>query len=130
MELNVKDVLEACCIKLETMVVLNVYRPPNGNVETFIKTLQNILIKLKCQNKNKSILLMGDINIDLKKISTHHLTRMYAELLEELGFLSYNTLPTRHCNRSISLIDHIFLYNHNQNVLSNGVMLTAISDHE
>lgn len=44
-------------------MILNVYRPPNGNVECFIEELTQIAESV-CVEQYKDVFLLGDFNID------------------------------------------------------------------
>ena len=57
--------LEACALKLDFLsikaCIITVYRSPNGNVQHFIKGLDNI-IKKNCKT-DVQLIICGDINI-------------------------------------------------------------------
>ena len=43
--------------------ILNVYRPPSGDVDNFVNILQNVITSIRRDNTNE--LIGGDMNIDL-----------------------------------------------------------------
>ena len=49
--------------------VLNVYRPPTGDIDTFINSLKQILEEYR--NQRCDIFIGGDLNIDMKHINSH-----------------------------------------------------------
>lgn len=57
-----------------------VYRPPKTNQSIFVKELGSHILK---HNTNKNFLLVGDINIDLKTISSNR--DLYLNTLSECG---------------------------------------------
>ena len=79
-------------------------------------------------HKNKTIVIMGDFNIDLlkyvtEKDSANFLDSMYASFL-----LRYISTPSRVTPRSKTLIDNIFSNNIEDGSIS-GNIVTTISDH-
>ena len=49
--------------------LLNVYRPPNGDVDIFISTLQNTILYIR-RNKTNEMYIGGDMNIDMLRPNT------------------------------------------------------------
>ena len=63
------DNIEMSVIRLKIpftrdIYVFNLYRPPNGDVDEFINTLQNAILDIR-RNKNNEIYFGGDMNIDM-----------------------------------------------------------------
>ena len=56
-----------------------VYRPPNSNVVTFTSTLNDIIEKIRVNNR--SFWLMGDYNIDLMKNNVHKPTTDFIDMM-------------------------------------------------
>ena len=96
---------------------------PSEFNDTFLKDLLQ-----KITNENKTIMLMGDFNIDIlqydsNKDSENFLDTMYSNFL-----LPYVTAPTQLTTRSQTLIDNIFYNEISKSVIS-GNFSTSISDH-
>ena len=49
--------------------ILNIYRPPSGNIENFIKKNQTAIITIRSNGRNE-ILLGGDINVDMLRTNS------------------------------------------------------------
>ena len=104
-----------------------VYRPPDGSVSLFIKSIKKILFNATKENKN--IFLVGDMNIDALTYNKFKNTKnFFDDLLEKNIFPSIHK-PTRVTRNSYSIIDNIF-----SNNLANGdfeadIFKTGISDH-
>ena len=78
------------------------------------------------EDEGKSLTLLGDFNIDLSDSKASH-----ANFLDILGahqMLPSITLPTRITDTSSTIIDNIFIYPTDSNILS-GNLTVSISDH-
>ncbi|KAL0810711.1 hypothetical protein ABMA28_010035 [Loxostege sticticalis] len=84
-----------------------VYRPPKTNQTIFVKELGSHILK---HNTNKNFLLVGDINIDLKTISSNR--DLYLNTLSECGLTcgvsEYTRIEKRLDKVTKTCIDHIF----------------------
>lgn len=105
--------------------VLSVYRTPSSNLPLFTEHLSSLL---EVVNKNRSVFLCGDFNIDLLKSSSNANTEDFVNLLFSYGLYPLIDKPTRVTVGSATLIDNIFT-----NMLcssTNGIIVTdCISDH-
>lgn len=130
---------ESQFIKVKTsknkfIIIGNIYRPnsaPIASTTKFNDELEIILNKIRTDNSlrnNSDIILLGDYNIDLIKYNTHSESSRYLEILLSHGQLPVISKPTRICQNTASLIDHISIKDHSS-FLDSGVLLTAISDH-
>ena len=73
----------------------------------------------------------GDINIDLLK-NEQTQTQNYLDTLLSFNLTSAITIPTRFTDRSVTLIDHIFIRLPKlkiNNMITAGNLITDISDH-
>ena len=128
----IPNVFESIFIELrlssKTIIIGTIYRPntpPKADIDIFMHTmqqLQNIL-----NTENKEVIIMGDINIDLLKFSTHTKTNEYLENTFSQGYVPIITKPTRITSYSATLIDHIYI-NKQANAIS-GILITDITDH-
>lgn len=111
---------------LETNLVIGVvYRSPDSSYSDFCNAFDEILCAIT--NEKKSVILLGDMNIDIS--DTNHLASSeYLNCLISYGLKSLITVPTRVVpGGSSTLIDHVF-----SNISSNiagGVILSDITDH-
>ncbi len=89
--------------------IFAVYRPPNTNIKDFIMKLDELLTN----NKNK-IYILGDINIDLLKITNN--VNNYLDVINSNGFMVLNYLSENFATRiqhhknntsSKTIIDHV-----------------------
>ena len=80
----------------------------------------------KLSSKNKSVILLGDFNVDLLKYDNHHSTNEFLDSLSHL-FLLHITQPTRIRDSSKTLIDNIFSNTLIENTIS-GNLTATISD--
>ena len=105
-----------------------VYRPPNSNVDTFTSLLNDILDKLKMNNKHCWI--MGDFNIDLMKNNSHKPTTDFINMMFANALIPLINKPTRITSTTATIIDNIFSnkYSAYENIMQ-GNLTTDISDH-
>ena len=86
---------------------LCIYRPPSGNINSFLSTIMNILASVIAR-KFDGLFALGDSNLNLMffddKYVHDFLTLMYSSLFPLI------TRPTRITDTIAALIDHIFLY--------------------
>ena len=110
------------------LTVGSIYRHPSGNLTHFNESLNNCLKKF---NTNNMLLIGGDFNIDLLKpnITT---TQTYLDTMLSYNLIPFITIPTRFTDRSMTLIDHIFIRlpkSKVNNLVTSGNFMTDISDH-
>ncbi|KAJ8734468.1 hypothetical protein PYW08_013718 [Mythimna loreyi] len=85
------------------VAVVSLYRPPAfKNLDPFLKSLDKILSNI---NHYNNIILMGDLNINIKPEKLNPKQTEYLNLLASYGLLSSHTLPTRESN----CLDHCFV---------------------
>ena len=108
-----------------TILIGNIYRPPQGNIETFTQVLEDILAGMDLSKIE--IFIMGDFNIDIldKKNPS---TKKLLELIKTFGLRQLIKKPTRYSKEKDSLIDMIIT---NSDFISNsGVCDVNLSDHQ
>ena len=111
-----------------TYIVGGIYRHPNGNVQHFIKDLEDC-IGMVPQNVN--CILAGDININLMNYN-HSTCFEYFTLLSSFNFTPCITTPTRITDDKATLIDHIFIRRTKHSLsynISSGNLFCDITDH-
>ena len=82
----------------------------------------------KLSSENKSVILLGDFNIDLMKYDNHHSTNEFLDSLSSHLFLPHITQPTRIRDTSKTLIDNILSNTLIENTISDNLTAT-ISEH-
>ena len=131
---NPKCEIETLFIQFEFLnedyVVGGIYRHPNGNTAHFIDDLETAIGKLK---DNVTVILAGDINIDIIKFENEK-TMAYLTTLLSNRFFPFITLPTRITDFSATCIDHIFVkpgghVKQNISEIYSGIFYCDISDH-
>lgn len=109
------------------LIVICIYRPPNGNFNLFTEVLTNILDTCTRKYNTFKIILCGDFNVDFS------IDSMTKKLFLDVT-ASYDLMPTidsytRVVGRSKSIIDNIFVNFHDEIPYSSEVVATALSDH-
>ena len=109
-------------------IVLCIYRPPTGNLNSFFENLTEILDM--CQNHNSlkkyKIILCGDFNINMETVNP--ISQSFKTLLLTYNLSQTIFQPTRITKNSVSLLDNIFI--NFENSCKGEVITTALSDHE
>lgn len=108
----------------EPIIVGCIYRPPNGDLSSFIQQLSNIVNELP----RTPVYLLGDYNIDLLSI-TGDLANEYEQLLVTSNFMPLVSTYTHHkpgCKKTC--IDNIITNNY-ENVVTSGTVSESISHH-
>jgi len=107
----------------------SIYRHPNTDINEFESYLNRVLDKV---NRSKeTVVIQGDINIDLLK-PNNHVTEKYLDIILPKNILPTISIPTRITERSTSLIDHICIYRPLKmlnNQINSGCLLVDVSDH-
>ena len=109
------------------IIICVLYRSPSFNsISEFTENLNKKVEFIK--KEKKDIIIAGDLNIDLLKYSSHHLTTEFLDQLFVNNIIPKTTLPTRITEKSSTLIDHIYTNIDNTKCIA-GTLRTAISDH-
>ena len=101
------------------------YRPPNTDIEKFLKLYDDLIGKFKHQDLTIGI----DHNLDLIKGSQHAATQRFLEMNYDHDMLPTITKPTRVTKSSATLIDNIFCKGTYLNFHESHVIISDISDH-
>ena len=113
--------------KKSNILVGCVYRHPVMDLNEFNDYYLNELL-YKLSSENKSVILLGDFNVDLMKYDNHS-TNEFLDSLSLHLFLPHITQPTRIRDSSKTLIiDNIFSKTLIENTIS-GNLTGTISDH-
>lgn len=115
----------ANCIILElpgNTNIIAIYRSPSETPHEFLNSLQDLLSSLS--KDKKTVILAGDVNIDLLSDDDRYKRSDYLCLTAENGLIPAITQPTRHD----SCLDHIFLSSY---LTAQGIICkTDITDHD
>ena len=113
--------------KGKNIIVGCIYRHPSLNPTEFVDIhIQELLQKMS--KEDKTIVLLGDFNIDLLKYDTNKDSTAFLDLMYTNFLLPYVTTPTQVTSHSETLIDNIFS-NKIEDDLISGNIITTISDH-
>ena len=109
----------------KTMLIGNIYRPPQGKIEKFTQVLESYFNEIDLSKFE--IFLMGDMNIDLldKKSDA---SKKLINLIKPFGLCQLIREPTRYSKEKNSLLD-VFITNSNF-IFDSGVCDVNLSDHE
>ena len=115
-------------LNAKNVIIGVIYRPPNQDILSFNEKLNDIINKIRMENK--ICYLLGDYNINILKYSSHVHTAQFVDMMSSSGFLPLITRPTRVTATSATLIDNIFT--NNLMDISHplqGLFITDVSDH-
>jgi len=115
-----------------TLTFINIYRPPQylkAEITNFNRDFEQVTQSLR--KKSNEIVITGDFNIDLLKITSKPNIANFFETLCGLNLLPKITCPTRFDGNSHSLIDNIFVnYNESFSESLGGILTNKLSDHQ
>ena len=121
--------IELQCLSLDLehvrqMIVINIYRPPQGSISKFIETLSDTLTKMK-RTANSEIYILGDFNIDMLDKKSKNAKDLFLNI-KIFGGLPLIHEFTRKSSNS-TCIDQIFT--NSDFIASSGIIDLNISDH-
>lgn len=115
------EVLSILCNKT---VISTVYRPPEGNLDTFFEFFESLL---RFTNDNNLYLICGgDFNINMLLPSTP--VKEFKLMLDTYSMYNVISSPTRVTPNSSTLI-YLFITNYNASDVRAGVLSYGLSDH-
>ena len=107
------------------MLVGSIYRHPAIDLKEFNG---NYLNEHKLSSENKSVIPLGDFNVDIMRYDNHHSTNIFLDYLSSNLFLPHIAQPPRTRDSRKALIDNIFSKRLIENTISENLTAT-ISDH-
>lgn len=119
-EIAVLQIQQTCS---KPTFLVSVYRPPQGNQQVFLQSVRETIQEI---GNNKNIILLGDLNIDYRQISTKSV-RELRMLAREFNLVQYIDKPTRVTTTTATQIDYIFT--NIDDIAHAGVIDTMLSDH-
>ena len=103
-----------------------IYRHPNGNLDSFMTSINNYLDKVN--NENKYCLVVGDFNINLLNTDSHTATEEFFDMITSYYFSPHILQPTRITHHSATLIDNI-LFNSTEHHTVSGNIVFDLTDY-
>ena len=126
--LSIHDVMDCISVEIETseknVVICCAYRPPNKNIHDFTLQLDSILKIFQ----NKTVFLVGDMNINILNHASHTDTDEFLDFLYSKGMYPLITKPTRITRTCATLLDNIFT-NEYKLITKSGILISDVSDH-
>ena len=114
----------------KNIIIGAIYRPPGGDQNTlnmFNAEICSILNSIN-HEKNKTVIISGDFNLDLIQYGTHRPMAEFLDNLLSFSFCPSINQPTRISDISSTLIDNIFI-NCNPDKFDSAIICNDISDH-
>ena len=121
------SLLRFLCPKKSNIIVGCIYKHPSMSITEFVDLYFSPVLE-KISHEKKSIIILGDFNIDLIKCSSDEKISDYFNLISSYNLLPFITLPTRITGHSKTLIDNIFSNCTDPQIIS-GNLTSTISDH-
>ena len=101
----IEGVFESICVECHcrgrNVVVVNIYRPPRGDLRTFIDRLESQIAQI--DDENKIPIIVGDINIDYSKLPTDLETILHTRSMTQLVMQHSRINST-----SSTTLDHVY----------------------
>ena len=110
------------------LIIGNIYRPPNSDIDSFLSKLFEVLTSILQLDSSCSSIIMGDINIDLLKVSANARFMEFYTIMTSFNYCPLIRRPTRVTDESQTLIDHIWT-NEPHTVFNSGIVSYDLSDH-
>ena len=128
-----EDIMESLFIELvseeNTNIIVGViYRAPDSDVKSFLKSFSEITEKLNLENKN--CYLLGDFNINLLSVNDSYIAGEFLDIIYSSFFKPLISKHTRITTNTATLIDNIFTNVFDDKATCvNGLVCAEISDH-
>ena len=128
---NCTSEFESCAVEFwynnERVLLVCIYRPPKGKIESFIHNFEKFLCEV--QNENKLVIIGGDFNVDISSDSNDAIN--YESMLRSLCFVPLISKPTRFASgqqySAPSALDHLWI---NKPIdLRSGIIYFDATDH-
>lgn len=125
---HIESVFIKCLFRSKTLVIGCIYRPPSGDVNMFLESMDTILTALS-HLPQSNLYVCGDFNLNLLNVSTDSNCNNFLNLMFANSLSPIITKPTRinDPNNSCTLIDNIFTQNPVHYI--SGILVTDLSDH-
>ena len=128
MSINNNDIESLIINPLRQKKTINaLYRPPNGQIESFEKFLNNIFSKIK--KSNKLFHIAGDFNLNVLDHDTNRKVQRFFNIVYRNGMIPTINKPTRVTRKTTTAIDHILTNSFTDTVFKTAIFKSNISDH-
>ena len=128
MSINNNDIESLIINPLRQKKTINaLYRPPNGQIESFEKFLNNIFSKIK--KSNKLFHIAGHFNLNLLDHDTNRKVQRFLNIVYRNGMIPTINKPTRVTWKTTTAIDHILTNSFTDTVFKTAIFKSNISDH-
>ena len=114
--------------KSKNIIIGNFYRSPSHKPDLFCEKISSVLESFNHKNRNKTIILLGDANIDLLKHDSFKPAQDLINSISLNGLIPVISRPTHVSDTYTTLIDHIYTNSIN-NFRSSGVITDPFADH-
>ena len=114
--------------KCKNIIIGNFYRSPSHKPDLFCEKISSVLESFNHKNRNKTIILLGDANIDLLKHDSFKPAQDLINSISLNGLIPVISRPTHVSDTYTTLIDHIYTNSIN-NFRSSGVITDPFADH-
>ena len=106
---SIEGEIECSCIlsKSKKIILLCIYRTNLGNLNVFLKSLEDILSYVQGKFKFYKIILCGDFNINLLENSQNR--NQFIDLLLTFNLIQTIYQPTRVTKQTATLLDNFFV---------------------
>ena len=111
----------------KNVILGEIYRVPNTNQALSVERYDNILTKVK--NENKNIIIGTDQNFDYLKINENEYIADLLNIFISAGLVPVITKPTRITHTSATLIDNIYTNLNTNKYFTSGIIECDVSDH-
>ena len=110
---NAKNVIVSC-----------IYRPPRGDSHKFLNEIKTVI----CKNHEKTLFLVGDLNINSLDYWKNPNVRDFINLISQNDVFPLVNRPTRVTKISVTIIDHVLPHTIIDSKVQSGI-ITDISNH-
>lgn len=107
-------------------VIINIYRPPSGNVTCALQKLNEVCKSVTNMFKHSTIYITGDLNVNLLKQTPQSI--LFTELCAHFSLYKLVNTPTRVSENSEPSLLDIYVSN-STNICASGILEYNISDH-
>ena len=115
--------LEAIVAVNNRLTLVNIYRPPKGDVTDFCRLLKELIFPYK--NNSRNIIIAGDFNVDF--LTNTRQKQLIIDTCLDINLILPHALPSRVTDTSSTQIDAIFC--NSNSTEATGTFATMISDH-
>ena len=121
------QILRIAGLTKKEITVINVYRPPSGDIIAAQNVLEQKILEINIKFGNDPIIIGGDFNLDLNKRHCHNETGQFYDMLENYDLIPQILDVTRVTATTATTIDNIIT----KNIAGKNpeTICTVISDH-